>query len=184
MSRIGKQIIRVPSGVEIKLTKSEILVKGQKGELKQELPSFLKVEINGDDLRVRAENSEDKKQKSLWGTMNKLIVNMVQGVSEGFEKRLEMVGVGYRAEVNQNNLVLGIGYSHPVNFSIPDGIEVQVEKNIIIIKGIDKQVVGDVAARIRRLRKPEPYKGKGIKYVGEVIRRKVGKKAAGAGDKA
>jgi len=183
MSRIGKQIIKIPSSVEIKILNDEILVKGPQGELKQNLPSFVKVEINGQDLNLKVENQENKKQKSLWGTMNRLIANMIKGVSEGFEKKLEMVGVGYRAEVKQDNLILRIGYSHPVDFSIPEGIEAQIEKNIITIKGIDKQVVGDTAARIRRLRKPEPYKGKGVKYVDEVIRRKDGKKTASAGDK-
>jgi large subunit ribosomal protein L6 len=183
MSRIGKQIIKIPSSIEIKILKNEVLVKGPKGELKQELPPFIKVEIDGQDLTLKVEDQENKKQKSLWGTMNRLIANMIKGVTEGFEKKLEMVGVGYRAEVNQNNLILRIGYSHPVDFSIPEGIDVQVEKNIITIKGINKQMVGDTAARIRRLRKPEPYKGKGLKYVDEVIRRKAGKKTATAGDK-
>jgi len=181
MSRIGKQIIFVPEGVEIKVEKKEISVKGKKGELKQVLPDFLRVLIQGNELTLVIKNIEDKKQKSLWGTMNRLIFNMIKGVTDGFEKRLELVGVGYKAEVNNNKLNLRLGYSHPIEYPISPDIEITTEKNLIIITGISKQKVGDVAAKIRRFRKPEPYKGKGVKYVDEVIRRKTGKKAVGAG---
>ncbi len=177
MSRIGRQIILVPETVEIKIDKEEISVKGKRGELKQVLPDFLRVVIKDDKLTVATKNAEDKKQRSLWGTMNRLIFNMIKGVTDGFEKKLEMVGVGYRGEVKEDKLILRLGFSHLIEYSIPSDIEIKVEKSFIIVTGIDKQKVGDVAAKIRRFRKPEPYKGKGVKYVDEVIRRKAGKKA-------
>ncbi len=182
MSRIGRQIISVPETVEIKIEKEEISVKGKNGELKQVLPDFLRVVVKDDKLIVGIKNIKDKKQKSLWGTMNRLIFNMIKGVTDGFEKRLEMVGVGYRAEVKGGKLILRLGFSHPIEYIISPDIEITVEKNLIIITGINKQKVGDEAAKIRRFRKPEPYKGKGVKYVGEVIRRKAGKKAVSAGN--
>jgi len=181
MSRVGKQIISIPETIEIKIENKEIFVKGQKGELKQVLPDFLRVVIKGQELNLTIGNIKDRKQKSLWGTMNRLIFNMIKGVTDGFEKRLELVGVGYRAEVNDDKLILRLGFSHLIEYPIPSDIKITVEKNLIIITGINKQRVGDVAAKIRRFRKPEPYKGKGVKYVDEVIRRKVGKKAVGAG---
>ena len=177
MSRIGRQIILVPETVEIKIDKEEISVKGKRGELKQVLPDFLRVVIKDDKLTVATKNAEDKKQRSLWGTMNRLIFNMIKGVTDGFEKKLEMIGVGYRGEVKEDKLILRLGFSHLIEYSIPSDIEIKVEKSFIIVTGIDKQKVGDVAAKIRRFRKPEPYKGKGVKYVDEVIRRKAGKKA-------
>lgn len=181
MSRIGKQIISVPETVEIKIEKQEISVKGKKGELKQVLPDFLRVVVKDSKLTVGIKNIEDKKQKSLWGTMNRLIFNMIKGVTDGFEKRLEIVGVGYKAEVNNNKLILRLGFSHPIEYVISPDIEITTDKNLIIITGTNKQKVGDVAAKIRHFRKPEPYKGKGVKYVDEVIRRKAGKKAVSAG---
>jgi len=181
MSRIGRQIISIPETVEIKIEKKEIFVKGKKGELKQALPDFLRVVVKDLELTVGIKNVTDKKQKSLWGTMNRLIFNMIKGVTDGFEKKLEMVGVGYRGEVKDDKLILRLGFSHLIEYLIPSDIEIKVEKNLIIITGINKQKVGDVAAKIRRFRKPEPYKGKGVKYVDEVIRRKAGKKAVGAG---
>ncbi|MCD6442209.1 50S ribosomal protein L6 [bacterium] len=182
MSRIGRQIISVPEEVEIKIVKGEISVKGKKGELKQVLPDFLRVVIKDGKLSVGIKNIEDKKQKSLWGTMNRLIFNMIKGVTDGFEKRLELVGIGYKAEVKDNKLILRLGFSHPIEYTIPSGIEIVTDKNLIIITGINKQRVGDVAAKIRHFREPEPYKGKGVKYVDEVIRRKAGKRAVSAGD--
>jgi len=181
MSRIGKQIILIPEAVEIKIGKEKISIKGKKGELKQVLPDFLRVVVKDGKLTVGIKNIEDKKQKSLWGTMNRLIFNMIQGVTDGFEKRLELVGVGYKAEINNNKLILRLGFSHLIEYSIPSDIEITVEKNLVIITGINKQKVGDVAAKIRHFRKPEPYKGKGVKYVDEIIRRKAGKKAVSAG---
>ncbi len=181
MSRIGKQIISIPETVEIKIEKEEISVKGKKGELKQSFPDFLRVVVKDAQLTVNIKNITDKKQKSLWGTMNRLIFNMIKGVTDGFEKKLEMVGVGYRGEVKEDKLILRLGFSHLIEYIIPSDIDIKVEKSFIIITGIDKQKVGDVAATIRRFRKPEPYKGKGVKYVDEVIRRKAGKKAVGTG---
>lgn len=181
MSRVGRQIISIPEKVEINIVGKEIIVKGEKGELKQVLPDFLRVITKDQELNLTVGNIKDKKQKSLWGTINRLIFNMIKGVKDGFEKRLELVGVGYRAEVNGDKLILRLGFSHPIEFPIPSGIEITVEKNFIIITGISKQQVGDVAAKIRRFRKPEPYKGKGVKYIDEVIRRKTGKKATGSG---
>ncbi len=181
MSRIGKQIISVPEAVEIKIEKKKISVKGKRGELEQALPDFLRVVVKDSKLTVGVKNITDKRQKSLWGTMNRLIFNMIEGVTTGFEKKLEMVGIGYRGEVKDDKLILRLGFSHLIEYPIPSGIEIKVEKSFIIITGIDKQKVGDVAATIRRFRKPEPYKGKGVKYVDEVIRRKAGKKAVGAG---
>ena len=180
MSRIGKRPISIPKGVEIKITENKIIVKGPNGQLEQLLPLPVKVVEENNELKVSVENPLEKKQRSLWGTFQRLISNMVQGVTKKFEKSLELVGVGFRASVSDNKLILNIGFSHPQEFLIPDGIEAKVEKNIIHLNGIDKQLVGETAARIRRLRKPEPYKGKGIRYLGEQIRRKVGKKAAAA----
>lgn len=178
MSRIGKKPVFIPKDVEIKNEGNVICVKGPKGELKQSLPDFVKIEIKGNQLNVLVEYPEDKKQRACWGTFNILISNMIQGVTKGFEKRLELVGVGYRAKISDNKIVLNIGFSHQVEFVLPQGIKASIEQNIIVIQGIDKQLVGEMAAQIRKLKKPEPYKGKGIKYIDEVIRRKSGKKAA------
>ncbi len=178
MSRVGKKPIPIPAGVEIKITARDILIHGPKGELTQSLPGFLKIEKKDNKLMVSVKNPQVKNERSLWGTIARLISNMIVGVSRGFEKKLELIGVGYRVQASDNKLTLNIGFSHPVEFLIPGGIEAKVEKNIITISGIDKQLVGEVAAQIRRLRKPEPYKGKGIRYVDEVVRIKAGKKVA------
>ncbi len=177
MSRVGRQVIFIPSSVEVKAEAKEVFVKGPKGELRQKLPDFLNIEIKDEQIKLSVENSEIKNQRSLWGTFARLISNMIKGVNEEFEKKLELVGVGYRAQVGNGKLTLNIGFSHSVDFLIPQGIGIKVEQNIIIIRGVDKQLVGETAARIRRLKKPEPYKGKGIKYFGEFIKRKAGKKA-------
>ncbi|MDA2921666.1 50S ribosomal protein L6 [Patescibacteria group bacterium AH-259-L07] len=178
MSRIGKQPITIPEGVEAAIKDNTIVIKGPKGELTQNFPRVVAVEKKENQLVVRVKDSENKGQRSLWGTYARLISNMIDGVLEGYEKRLELVGVGFRASVKDKILVLNIGFSNPIEFKIPQGIEVTIESNnIVIIKGIDKQLVGETAAQIRRLRKPEPYKGKGIKYSDEIIRRKAGKKA-------
>lgn len=176
MSRIGNQPIIIPDGVEVKIDKDLILVKGKKGELTQKLIPEIVVEIK-DKTIVLKEPSKTKGSSALWGTFRALIANMVEGVSRGFEKRLIIEGIGYRAVLNGNKLVLSLGYSHPIEIQAPKGIEFKVEKNTILISGQDKQVVGQVAADIRVHRKPEPYKGKGIRYEGEVVRRKAGKKA-------
>ncbi|MBL7141731.1 50S ribosomal protein L6 [Patescibacteria group bacterium] len=178
MSRIGKKPVSIPENVEIKIQDQQVLVKGPKGELKQDFPSFLKIEIKHNQLKVSVKNPESKKERSLWGTFARLISNMVQGVTQGFEKKLELVGVGYRAKISGDKLILDIGFSHSVEFLIPAKVELKVEQNIITIQGIDKQLVGEVAAQIRRFKKPEPYKGKGIRYVGEIVRRKAGKRVA------
>lgn len=175
MSRIGKQPIEIPDGVEVKVDKNFIIVKGSKGQIKQQLHPDINVEIKDKQVLVKLE--EMSKNSAIWGTLRSLIANMIEGVIRGFEKRLVFEGVGYRATVSDNKLVLNIGFSHPVEIEAPQGIEFKVEKNTIVVSGIDKQLVGEVAANIRAKRKPEPYKGKGIRYEDEVIRRKAGKKA-------
>ena len=181
MSRVGKKIISIPENVEVKVQAQQILIKGPKGELKQFLPDFIKIEIKDNQLKVLVEKPEEKKQRSCWGTFAKLIFNMIQGVTQGFEKKLELVGVGYRDEKKENKIILNIGFSHLIEYQIPENIEAEVEQRTIVIKGIDKQLVGETAAQIRKFKKPEPYKGKGIKYSDEIVRRKAGKKVAGAG---
>jgi len=176
MSRIGKQPITISDGVEVKIDGGLVLVKGKKGELSQKIVSDIKMEIKGKIISLKQEN-KTKNSLALWGTFRALIANMVEGVSRGFVKKLIIEGIGYKAVVNGNKLVLSLGFSHPVEIVAPKGIEFKVEKNTIIISGIDKQVVGQVAANIRAQKKPEPYKGKGIRYDGEIIRRKDGKKA-------
>jgi large subunit ribosomal protein L6 len=176
MSRIGKQPIQVPDNVDVKLDKDLIVVKGPKGELSQKLHSDIEVEVKDKEILIKLKGKV--KNTALWGTFRSLIANMIEGVTNGFGKKLIFEGVGYKASVSNNKLVLNLGYSHPIEIEAPQGIELKVEKNTIIISGIDKQLVGETAAIIRSKRKPEPYKGKGIRYEDEVIRRKVGKKAA------
>ena len=175
MSRIGKMPIAIPAGVTVEIAENNnITVKGPKGELNRVLPS--EMEIKQEDGHVLVTRPNDlKKMKSLHGLTRTLVNNMVIGVTEGYTKVLEVNGVGYRAAKSGNKLTLNLGYSHPVIMEDPDGIESAVEGNKITIKGIDKEKVGQYAAEIRDKRRPEPYKGKGIKYADEVIRRKVGK---------
>ena len=175
MSRIGKLPITIPQGVKVELNNNLLKIKGPKGELVQKIHPLVIVNISDKEIRVDIKNKSNKNEKSLWGTFRKLIDNMVKGVTQGYQKQLEINGVGYKVKVEKDNLILNVGYSHPVNFQLPKGIDASQEKNIITISGIDKQLVGDTSAKIRRIRKPEPYKGKGIKYVDEVIRRKQGK---------
>ncbi|MDO8490282.1 MAG: 50S ribosomal protein L6 [bacterium] len=177
MSRIGKQPIPVPAGVEITMGDRSIAVKGPKGALTQSLHDHVTVNHVDGVLSIAVTDSENKGDRALWGLFQRLVDNMVTGVTKGFEKKLEMNGVGYKVAVSGDTLNLALGFSHPVVFKLPVGISAAVEKNIITISGTDKQVVGETAAQIRRLRKPEPYKGKGIKYIDEVIRRKSGKAA-------
>ena len=178
MSRIGKTPISVPQGVEVKQAGSALEVKGPKGILSQHLPTGISLEIAAGMIHVKRKG-DAKRVRSLHGLMRTLIANMVTGVTQGFEKGLEIVGIGYRANVQGKNLQLSLGYSHPVLYAIPEGIELVVEKqNKITVKGTDKQKVGQVAAEIRSFRKPEPYKGKGIRYIGEQVRRKAGKAKA------
>jgi large subunit ribosomal protein L6 len=174
MSRIGKLPIAIPSGVTITVDPQNITVSGPKGNLSQVQLEGITVKKEGDQVIVTRVNDEPK-NRAKHGLMRSLINNMVVGVSHGFDKKLEVNGVGYRVAMAGNGLKLNLGFSHDVNFALPSGINASVEQNIITISGIDKQQVGQVAADIRKLRKPEPYKGKGIKYVDERILRKSGK---------
>jgi len=180
MSRIGRQPIIIPADVQVTIDGKDVKVKGPKGENQLHLHSKVSVEHKDNQLAVTVKDQTIKDQRALWGLSQRLIANMVTGVTKGFSKQLEINGVGYRAEVKGNVLVLSVGYSHPVEYQMPTGTEVKVEKNLVTISGIDKEKVGQVAADIRQVRKPEPYKGKGIKYIDEVIRRKAGKAAAKA----
>ena len=176
MSRIGRMPIAVPAGVTVDIAENnKVTVKGPKGTLERVLPAEMEIKLEGSEVTVTRPN-DLKKMKSLHGLTRTLINNMVIGVSEGYEKKLEINGVGYRAQKQGKKLVLSLGYSHPVEMEDPEGLETVVDgTNIIVVKGIDKEKVGQYAADIRDKRKPEPYKGKGIKYADEVIRRKVGK---------
>ncbi|QSX07476.1 50S ribosomal protein L6 [Alkalibacter rhizosphaerae] len=175
MSRIGKMPVAIPAGVTITIDGSNVTVKGPKGELKRTIHGDMKVE-QMDDTLVITRPSDKKEHRALHGLTRSLINNMVVGVSAGYEKRLEINGVGYRAAKQGKKLTLNLGYSHPVEMDDPEGIETEVEgNNKIIVRGIDKEKVGEHAANIRKKRQPEPYKGKGIKYANEYIRRKEGK---------
>jgi len=177
MSRIGKKSIILPAQIEATVTDSKVVIKGPKGTLEQTLHPRVSVVKEGNELKILVKDTELKSDRALWGLFGSLLKNMVEGVVKGYEKKLEMNGIGFKAEVKGKGIVLDVGFSHPVNFSIPQGIDVTVEKNIITIKGFDKQLVGSVAAQIREIKKPEPYLGKGIKYSDEIIRRKAGKAA-------
>ncbi len=175
MSRIGRMPIAIPAGVTVDIAENnKVTVKGPKGTLERVLPSEMEIKVEGAEVTVSRPN-DLKKMKSLHGLTRTLINNMVVGVTSGFEKKLEVNGVGYRAAKQGKKLSLTLGYSHPVEMEDPEGIETVVEQNVITVKGIDKEKVGQFAAEIRDKRRPEPYKGKGIKYVDETIRRKVGK---------
>lgn len=178
MSRIGNRILKVPAGVTATVNDSSITVKGAKGELSYTFNKDITVEVNEDTIKVSRAN-ETKQVKSLHGTTNALISNMLIGVSVGFQKGLEAVGVGYRFNIAGNKITVSAGYSHPVEVIIPSDLKVEAVSNTeITVSGIDKQKVSEFAANIRKIREPEPYKGKGIRYKGEYIRRKEGKKAA------
>jgi large subunit ribosomal protein L6 len=177
MSRIGKQPIPIEKGVEVKVNGDMVTVKGPKGVLERRIHNKIGVEINGGDVLITARDNL-RETRALHGLFGALVSNMVTGVTKGFEKGLEIVGVGYRAELKGRTAIFNLGYSNPINFELPDGIDANVEKNKIVLTGIDKELVGRTAARIRSLRKPEPYKGKGVKYVDEMIRRKAGKAGA------
>lgn len=179
MSRIGNKVIEIPSDVQITLNGQKIEVKGPKGSLSREIHYDIAAAIEGNQLRVSPKSKELTKQtRALWGTWRQLVANMIQGVREGYAKSMEIEGVGYRAAAQGQELSLEVGFTEPVKLKIPEGITVLIEKNIITVSGIDKQTVGQFAAIIRKQREAEPYKGKGIKYVGEQIRRKLGKRAA------
>src|SRR3989339_484814 len=181
MSKVGKKQINIPSGVEIKLNGNLITVKGPKGELKNIFSDSLMIEIKDNTLQILPSGIVKKMKGEVfafWGLSRALIQNMILGVTDGFEKCLDFQGVGYKAVVKGNDLVLELGYSHPITITAPNGIAFRVEKNSIKVAGIDKDLVGRIAAQIRSKRKPEPYQGSGVKYSGEVLRRKAGKKAA------
>jgi large subunit ribosomal protein L6 len=180
MSRIGKQPIPIPEKVEVKIDGDIVIAKGPKGELKRQLPEGISAKIEDGNILifpVSKKDEADKKTMAFWGLSRALVANLVKGVKEGYEKKLEIEGVGYRVAVQGNKLVLNIGFSHPVEIQAPQGIEFKVEKNVIVVSGVDKELVGQTAADIRSRRKPEPYKGKGIRYQGETIKIKAGKKA-------
>lgn len=183
MSRIGRKPIPIPKGVKVTLDGNIVNVAGPKGNLKTAIDNLLTVSLENNEI-VLKRSSEEKKVKALHGLWRALVANMLIGVSEGFQKKLEIVGVGYKAEVKGKGVQLALGYSHPIVFFPPAGIKVEVPiPTNIVVTGFDKQLVGQVAAKIRAFRPPEPYKGKGVKYVGEYIRRKAGKTAASAGAK-
>ena len=176
MSRIGRKPITVPAGVNVELNGRHVKVTGSKGTLEMDLMAGINLDRDGDNLTL-AKAVENADTQASYGLMRTLIDNMVVGVSKGFERKLEINGVGFRAAVAGNTINLSLGFSHPVAFVLPQGVEAKVEKNVITLSGFDKQVVGQAAANLRALKKPEPYKGKGIKYVEERIKRKAGKTA-------
>ncbi|MDP3710412.1 MAG: 50S ribosomal protein L6 [bacterium] len=176
MSRIGKKPISIPEKVTVEVTDGFISIKGPKGELTRNISTDFKIEITEGTINLSPERSH-KKTPALWGLYRSLVSNMVEGVSKGFDKKLEFEGVGFKVAVEGDTLVMQLGFSHPVRFKAPGGIKFVVEKNTITVSGHDKELVGDTAAQIRRLKTVEPYKGKGIRYKGEIVRRKAGKKA-------
>ena len=176
MSRIGKQPIEILKGVDIKIEGQTVSVKGPKGELSRVVHDEVNVEQKENEVIVFSNNS------ALWGTTRSNIANMVHGVVDGYEKKLELEGIGYRVAVEGDNVVLNVGFSHTVEIKIPEGLSCMVDKNTIVVSGINKERVGELAAKIRKAKPAEPYKGKGFRYEGEVIRRKLGKRAAGAGE--
>jgi large subunit ribosomal protein L6 len=180
LSRIGKQPIAIPDGVTVEVSDGVVIVKGPGGELSQRVDRDMKVTVEDGEVRVERP-SDERNHRSLHGLTRSLIANMVEGVTKGYEKRLEIQGVGYRAALKGAELELQVGFSHPVTMAPPPGIEFEVPApNRIVVKGIDKQLVGEMAANVRKVRKPEPYKGKGIRYEGEYVRKKAGKAAKGA----
>lgn len=183
MSRVGKKPVALPSGVTAEVIENKVTIKGPKGELVLDVHPKVKVELVNNELIVSVGKPDNKQERALWGLHRALVNNMVSGVTNGFSKTLEVNGVGYKVVLNGNNLVLNLGYSHPIEMTVPAGLEVKIEKNQIIISGMDRQSVGQFAAVVRSQRPPEPYKGKGIKYAEETIRRKAGKvvKAVGGG---
>lgn len=180
MSRIGSKPIEIPSEVEVKVEGNTVSVKGAKGELSRTLHREVNVRQEDGTLVFKVADNPTKTERSLWGLERSLVANLIEGVTKGFEKKLQIEGVGYRASVEGSDLVLLVGFSHPVKLSPPEGVQVAVEKNVVVVSGIDKAKVTGFASEVRRVKPPEPYKGKGIRYEGEVVRRKVGKRAAGS----
>jgi large subunit ribosomal protein L6 len=182
MSRIGRQPVNIPQGVKVQIDGTTVRAEGPKGKLTQPIPTGLSAKLENNQL-VISRTGDDRKIRALHGLARALMANMVNGVKDGFERKLDIVGIGYRAQVQGKTITLALGYSHPVVFPLPDGITADIERQVAItLKGADKALLGQTAAKLRALREPDPYKGKGIKYSDEVIRRKVGKKA-GAGAK-
>jgi large subunit ribosomal protein L6 len=177
MSRLGRKPIALPKGVNISVGADAVSVKGPKGELKRSVPEGVKIKQEGASLSV-TRDSDSRDHRARHGLMRALLANMVKGVTDGFERKLEINGVGYRAEVAGQKLTMALGYSHPVVYELPKGIGAKVDKNLVILTGSDRELLGETAAKVRSFRPPEPYKGKGVKYLEEHIRRKVGKTGA------
>ncbi len=180
MSKIGKAPVKLLEGIKAEIKEGQITITGPKGSVSKNFPNSVIIEEKDGNLTVSLRGGETKEKKALWGTTRAIIANMVSGVTVGWKKELELVGAGFRAEVQGNVLSLTVGYSHPVKITAPEGITFTVEKLIVRVEGADKELVGQIAANVRKVRPPEPYKGKGIKYVDEVIKRKPGKAAAKA----
>lgn len=184
MSKIGKLPIQLPSGVQVTVNGQDITVSGVKGQLSYHVPEGIQVEVvDNTKLVVSQKDPANKDLAAIYGLTRAQLANMVKGVSTGFEKKLELKGVGYRAQIQGNDLILSLGFSHPVKFTPKEGIKISVTDNVITVSGIDKSLVGETAAKIRSIKEPEPYKGKGIQYVGEQVRRKAGKAAKAVGGK-
>jgi large subunit ribosomal protein L6 len=182
MSRIGRKPVSIPQGVKVNIDGAVVRAEGPKGKLMQPVPAGLSAKLENDQL-VISRSGEDRKIRALHGLARALVANMVTGVKDGFERKLEIVGIGYRAQLQGRAIQLALGYSHPVIFPLPEGVTAEIDRQVsITLRGADKAVLGQTAAKLRALRKPDPYKGKGIRYANEVVRRKVGKKA-GAGAK-
>lgn len=180
MSKIGKKPITIPEGIVAKITGKEVKIKGPKGELAMNIDPAINIELKDKEI-ILTIAEQTKGNKSIWGTTRMLISNMIAGVTKGFEKRLEIQGIGFKAALKgKDKIILNVGYTHPVELTAPQGVEFKLDKNIIIISGIDKQKVGQITAEIRAVKPPEPYLGKGIRYVGEVVKRKAGKKVVSA----
>ena len=180
MSRVGKQSIEIPQGVEVKIEGNHVSVKGPKGSLERDIRPEIEAKVEGNKVEVTPKEGA-KKPEAMWGLTRSLIANMVQGVAEGYEKKLEIEGVGYRAEATGDSITLNMGFSHTIVLKAPENVAFSVDKNVITISGADKEKVGQFASSIKKVRPVEPYKGKGIKYEGEQVRRKLGKRAAGEG---
>lgn len=178
MSRVGKKEIIIPAGTEVSVVSQELIVKGKGGTLKKMVHPAIEIKIDGQNVTVTPANNS-RLAKALWGTYAAHVRNMISGVNTPFIKKLQIEGIGYKAEMQGTNLKMALGFSHPVLVAIPTGLTVAVEKNIVTVSGSDKEVVGQFAASVRQIKKPEPYKGKGIRYEGEVVRQKAGKKVAG-----
>lgn len=185
MSRVGKQPITIPEKVEVKIAGQDVTVKGPNGQLAWSIPSDIKIEQKDKELVLSLSEKAGPKAGALFGMSRSRVANLVTGVTEGFSKNIEIVGLGYKAALQGKNLILNLGLSHPVQFPIPDGVQIEVDKKAtkLTVKGINKDLVGETAAQIRILKKPEPYKGVGIRYEGERVHRKAGKTAAGSGGK-